>query len=115
MALTTADSGTATTGSPPTGDTALGSGAQTTAGVYVAMWNLTNMAKLDVIRLWVINKVLTGDTAEIVFEGVYANAMGDSPIIQSPPIVSMFSTRMYYSQTAGASFSMPWAFIRIAT
>lgn len=85
----------------------------TTAGIFVAMWNLENNVKLDITRLYVKCKVLTGDTAAIVFEGVYANDLGASPIIQSPPIVSMHSLTMSIEQTDGTGRNVPWALIQI--
>lgn len=113
MALGTVDSGTAAFGTIGL-DTPTTLETTTVAGIYVAQWNLTNLALGDVIRLYVTTKVLTGDTEEIVFEGVYANSMGASPIIQSPPAVSMFSLSMGAEQTDGTGRNVPWALIRIA-
>lgn len=110
MALGTVASGTQNT----TVDTEHSLANTTVAGIYVAQWNLTNLAKGDVIRVYVTAKVLTGDTEEIVFEGIYANDLLNSPIIQSPPFVSMFSCTMRLLQTAGSSRSIPWALIRVA-
>jgi len=111
MALTTVDSGSQTA----TLDTIHDLETTTTAGVYVAQWNLTNLAKGDIVRLFVKTKVLTGDTAEIVFEGVYANDLLSDAIIMSPAIVSMFSLTMSLEQTDGTGRSFPWALIQVAT
>jgi hypothetical protein len=94
-------------------DTPADLATSTTAGVFVAQWNLTNLAKGDVIRLYVKTKVLTGDTAEIIYEGTYANDLLSDCIIASPPIVSMFSVTMSIEQTDGTGRSIPWALIRI--
>ena len=110
MALGTVDSGTASL----TIDTPVDLESTTTAGIYVACYNLTNLALGDIIRLYVTTKVLTGDTEEIVFEGVYAHSMGNSPIIQSPPVVSMFSLSMMIEQTDGTGRDVPWSLVRIA-
>ncbi len=112
MALTTSASGTKTGGSL---DTIYDLATDTTAGVYVAMWNLELNVKSDITRLYVKTKVLTGDTAATVFEGVYANDLLTNCIIQSPPIVSMFSITMSMEQTDGTWRDVPWSLIRIAT
>lgn len=111
MALTTSSSGTQSC----TIDTVHSLVTDTTAGVYVAMWNLTNLVKSDIIRCFIETKVLTGDTAETVFEGVYANDLGANCIVQSPPVVSMFSLTVKVEQTDGTGRSVPWSLIRIAT
>lgn len=111
MALTTANSGSQAC----TVTTSHLLDTDTTAGIYVCMWNLTTSVKGDVFRCWATTKVLTGDTAEIIFEGGYANDLLDSPIIMSPPIVSMFEINMYINQTAGTSRTIPWSNIRVAT
>jgi hypothetical protein len=110
MALGTVSSGTQTC----TIDTEHDVASTTTAGIYVCQYNLTNLAKGDVIRCFVTAKVLTGDVEEIVFEGIYANDLGASPIIQSPPVVSMFSLSMMVEQTDGTGRNVPWALVRIA-
>ena len=111
MALGTVSSGTKTGGSL---DTVYSLATSTTAGIYVCQWNLELNVKLDITRLFVLCKVLTGDTAATVFEGVFANDLVASPIIQSPPIVSMFSIDMKMEQTDGTWRDVPWALIRIA-
>lgn len=87
----------------------------TTAGIYVCMWNLTNAVAGDVFECYVKTKVLTGDTAEEIYHAVYANNLGGIPIIASPPIVSMFSLTMLVKQAAGTSRNVPWSLIRIGT
>lgn len=110
MALGTVDSGTESLSL----DTPVDLESSTTAGIYVCQYNLTNLANGDIIRCYATVKVLTGDTEEIVFEGWYANSLGNSPIVQSPPIVSMFSLSMFLEQTDGTGRDVPWALIRIA-
>ncbi len=97
-----------------TGTHALDTAATTTVGIYVAMWNLTNMVNDDVIQLYIETKVLTGDTAERIYSAIYKHDLGNTPIIHSPPIPSMFSIRMYVQRVSGtASINVPWALIRI--
>jgi hypothetical protein len=110
MALGTVSSGTQSLSL----DTPVDLASTTTAGIYVCSYNLTNMAKGDVVRCYATVKVLTGDTEEIVFEGIYANDLVDSPIVQSPPILSMFSLSMMIEQTDGTGRSVPWALVRVA-
>ena len=95
-------------------DTPVDLASSTTPGIYCCQYNLTNLANGDVIRCYATAKVLTGDTEEIVFEGIYANSLGSAPIVQSPPIVSMFSLSMMVEQTDGTGRSVPWALVRIA-
>lgn len=85
----------------------------TTAGVFVAHFNLTNLANGDVVRLRVKTKVLTGDTAESIWDAVYANDQGAVPIVHTPPLVSMFSLAVTIEQTAGTGRNVPWALIQI--
>jgi len=110
MALGTVDSGSQALSL----DTPVDLVSTIVAGIYVLHYNLTTMVKSDVIRCYATAKVLTGDTEEIVFEGIYANDLVASPIIQSPPIVSMFSLSMMIEQTDGTGRTIPWALIRIA-
>jgi len=110
MALGTVGSGTHTC----VLDTPADLDTETVAGIYVAQWNLELNVKLDITRLYVKTKVLTGDTAAIVFEGVYANDLLNSPIIQSPPILSMHSITMSIEQTDGTGRNVPWALVRVA-
>ncbi len=93
---------------------ALDTAATTTAGTYVCMWNLTAMVNDDVIQVYIETKVLTGDTAERIYNAVYKHDPGNTPIVHSPPIVSMFSLRMYVYRISGtASINVPWALVRI--
>ncbi len=79
------------------------------------MWNLTAMVNDDVILCYVETKVLTGDTAERIYVAAYKHDPGNTPIMASPPIVSMFSLRMYVERVSGtASISVPWSLIRVA-
>jgi hypothetical protein len=109
MAVTTVESGTQSA----TGDHLLGSGT-TTAGVYVCKWNLTDMVDGDVIRCYVQTKTITGDTIEPVYSGSYANLNGGGdPIVQSPPVVSMFSVRCGVEEVGANTVSVPWELISI--
>lgn len=86
---------------------------ETVFGVYQAYWNLTNLAKGDVIRCVVTAKVLTGDTEETIFEAVYANDLLENCIVCSPPFVSEFSCSMKVEQTDGTGRNVPWAMFRL--
>ena len=85
----------------------------TTAGVFVAMLNLTTLAAGDVLRLRIKTKVLTGDTEEAIWDVVYANDQGAIPIVHTPPLVSMFSLTFTIQQTAGSVRTLPWALIQV--
>lgn len=107
---TTIESGTQAT----TGAHALGAAATTDPGVYIAMFNLTNMANGDVIRCSVETSVLATDTPERIYEGIYQHSQGNTPIIASPPVVSMHSIRMYVERVSGAaSIDVPWSLVQV--
>lgn len=86
---------------------------ETTFGIYQGYVNLTNLAKGDVIRVFVTSKVLTGDTEETLFEGVYANDMLSNCIVATPPWVSEFSSSLKIEQTDGTGRNVPWAVYRL--
>ena len=110
MALGTVESGTQSA----TADHALGSGS-TTAGVYTCNWNLTAMVDGNVIRCYVKTKTLTGDTAEVVYSGWYANTNGGGdPLVSSPPVVSMFSIQCGVEESGSNTVSVPWSLVRHA-
>lgn len=110
MALGTVESATQSA----TTDHALGTGS-TTAGVYVCNWNLTAMTDGCVVRCYVKAKTLTGDTAEPIYEGYYQNANGGgSPLVSSPPVVSMFSVQCGVEEIGANTISIPWSLVRIA-
>jgi hypothetical protein len=110
MALGTVESNTQSA----TGAHDLGSGS-TDDGVYVCNWNLTDMVDGDVIRCYVKTKVLTGDTAEVIYEGYYQHANGGgAPLVSSPPVVSMFSVQCGVEEIGANTVSVPWSLVRIA-
>lgn len=108
---TTIESGTQSA----TSDHALGSGT-TTAGIYVCQWNLTAMTDSCVIRCYVKSKTLTGDTAEEIFSGWYQHTNGGGdPVVESPPVVSMFSIQCGVEEVGSNTISVPWALVRVDT
>lgn len=110
MALGTVESGTQSA----TTDHALGSGT-TTPGVYSCQWNLTAMTLTCVIRCYVKTKTLTGDTAEVAYEGWYQHVDGGGgPIVTSPPVVSLFSVQCGVEEVGANTVSVPWSLIRHA-
>lgn len=83
-----------------------------TAGIFVFSVNLTNMALIDVLELRMKTKVLTGDTAEQIYIAHFTN-IPESVIVQSPPVVSMFSLEITLKQTAGTGRAFPWSLVQI--
>ena len=75
MAISEHASGTRTTGSPPEASfTALGTGADTTDGVFQFFLDISNLANGDTLEVQVLEKVLSSGTARLVFEAVFTNA-----------------------------------------
>lgn len=110
MALTTVGSGTQTA----TLTTEHSLATTTTAGVFVLSVNLTNLVNGETVRLRVKTKVLTGDTAECVWEYTYSNDQGNIPIVQTPPLLSMFSYEATLTQTGGTGRAFPWSVVQVA-
>lgn len=111
MAISTEASGTKTAGAL---DTIYDLATTTNQGIYIARWNLTNYIKLDIGRFFLKTKVLTGDTSEIIYEAIMANDLGASPILESPPVPSMFELIMSMEQTDGTWRDVPWSLIKIS-
>jgi hypothetical protein len=111
MAVSTVGSGTQTC--TPTTEHTLDT--ETAAGVYEFHVNLVNCVNGDSFRLRVYTKTLTGDTAETMWDVVYANDQGVDNMRHSPPYVSMFSTSVSITQLTGSSRNVPWALILVAT
>jgi hypothetical protein len=111
MALGTVSSGTQSA----TTDHLLDTGATTTPGVYTCNWNLTAMTDSCVVRCYVVTKTLTGDTAEVIYEGWYQHTNGGGePLVSSPPVVSMFSIRCGVEEVGANTISIPWSLVRHA-
>lgn len=111
MALGIVESGTQSA----TGTHALGSGS-TTNGVYTCSWNLTDMVDGDVIRCYVTKKTLTGDTAEVIYEGWYQHVNGGgAPMVTSPPVVNHgFIVQCHVDESGANTVSVPWSLDRVA-
>ncbi len=94
---------------------ALGSGSST-AGVYVCSWNLTDMTSGEVIRCYVTKKTLTGDTADVIYEGYYQHDNGGgAPMVSSPPVLNHgFIVQCNVEEIGVNTVSVPWSLDRIA-
>lgn len=106
---TTAASGTQTA----TINTEHSLSTQTTAATYVFMTNLTNMVNGDIVELRIKTKVLTGDTAEVIYHAMFTHDQGAEAIVASPPVVSMFSIEATLKQTAGTGRAFPWSLVTL--
>src|SRR3990167_3643988 len=82
------------------------------AGIYVFSVNTTNMVLGDIVELRMKTKVLTGDTAEQVYIAHFSN-IPECVIVQSPPVVSMFSLEVTLKQVAGTGRAFPWSLVQI--
>lgn len=114
MAISEHASGTRTTGSPPeAGFTALGTSADTTDGVFQFFLDVSNLANGDTIELQLLEKVLSGGTARLVFEVTMSNAQ-DEPVWASPALVLMHGWTLQLKQTAGSARDIYWSQRKIA-
>jgi hypothetical protein len=114
MAITEHASGTRTTGSPPEASfTALGTGADTTDGVFQFFLDVSNLANGDTLEVQVLEKVLSGGTARLVFEATFSNAQ-DEPVWASPALVLMHGWTLQIKQTAGTARDIYWSQRKIA-
>lgn len=117
MAITEHASGTRTAGTPPeAGFTALGTGGDTTDGVfqfYVDVSALANGATPDTLELQVLEKVLSAGTARLVFEAVFVG-LQDEPVWVSPALVLMHGWTIQLKQTAGTARTFDWSQRKIA-
>jgi hypothetical protein len=114
MAITEHASGTRTTGTPPEASfTALGTGADTTDGVFQFYLDVSNLANGDTLEVQVLEKVLSSGTARLVFEAVFTNAQ-DEPVWVSPALVLMHGWTLQIKQTAGTARDIYWSQRKIA-
>lgn len=114
MAISEHASGTRTAGTPPEGSfTALGTGGDTTDGVFQFFMDVSNLANGDTIELQVLEKVLSGGTARVVFEVTMANVQ-DEPVWVSPALVLMHGWTMQLKQTTGTARDFYWSQRKIA-
>lgn len=114
MAISEHASGTRTAGTPPEGSfTALGTGGDTTDGVFQFFIDTSNMARGDTIEIQVLEKVLSSGTARIVFEATLSNVQ-DEPVWVSPALVLMHGWTLQLKQTAGTARDYYWSQRKIA-
>lgn len=117
MAITEHASGTRTAGTPPeAGFTALGTGGDTTEGVYQFMVDVVNLsggATPDTIEIQVLEKVLSSGTARIVFEAMLVG-LQDEPVWVSPSLILMHGWTFQIRQTTGTARSFDWSIRKVA-
>ena len=117
MAISEHASGTRTAGTPPeAGFTALGTGGDTTDGVFQFMVDTSNLAggaTPDTIEIQVLEKVLSSGTARVVYEAMLVGAQ-DEPIWVSPTLILMHGWTVQLKQTTGTARSFDWSIRRVA-
>lgn len=90
------------------GETSLGS--STTAGLFEAVIDVTNLANGDVLEITIYDKVLSGSTKKVVFHAVYAHAQAEKIKISPPHMVT------HYFEAAltltGTTRTFDWEFRR---
>jgi hypothetical protein len=114
MAITEHANGTRTAGTVPEASfTALGTGADTTDGVFQFYIDCSNMVNGDTIEIQLLEKVLSGGTARIIFEATLSNVQ-DEPIWASPAMVLMHGWTLQMRQTTGTARTYDWSQRKIA-
>lgn len=86
--------------------------AQTSAGTFVLVVNLGNMANGDKVRLKIYTKVRTGDSEAVAFSAHFAHVQGQ-PNQYSIPVASPFSFKATLEQTDGTGRAFPWAIYEV--
>jgi hypothetical protein len=107
--------GTQTATAGGTEDTLL---TESTSGIFVLFTNIENLADGESVELRAYTKVLTGDTAHLVYEQSYSHKPGDAAavggpgkgpvIVKSPPIESPFQLIWSLRQINGTARSFKW-------
>jgi len=114
MAITEHASGTRTAGTPPEASfTALGTGGDTTDGVFQFFIDCNNLANGDTIEIQLLEKVLSSGTARIVFEATVSNVQ-DEPIWASPALTLLHGWTLQMRQTLGTARTYDWSQRKIA-
>lgn len=70
--------------------------------------DLSNMANDDVLELIVEDKVLTTDTAVVIFKAIYRDVQA-LVVAVSPPLISVHSSVFKLLQTGGTGRTYSWA------
>jgi hypothetical protein len=114
MAISEHATGTRTAGTPPEASfTALGTSPDTTDGVYQFFINAANLANGDVLEIQVLEKVVSGGSAGLVYEAVLANVQ-DEPVWASPTLILMHGWTLQVRQTLGTARSFEWSQRKVA-
>lgn len=82
----------------------------TTAGNRCLKVDLVNLAATEVVELRIYDKVLTGDTAAVVYASTYNGPHSGDPIVVSVPVPQVFTGgKMTLKQTTGTGRAFKWA------
>lgn len=112
MAVTQAFSGTETVTNTEwslTTDTS-GPDVDTTAGTYVCLLELNNLADGDQFTFRVYEKVLSGSTQRCLMSYTFTNAQGaDDAVWMSPPFPLLHGWDMTIIKVAGTDRSISWS------
>jgi hypothetical protein len=85
---------------------------QTSAGTYIFQVDATNMANGDQLEITVKKKVRTGDSEIVLFTRTYANIQAE-PLIETIPLLSLFSITMTFKQTVGTGRTFIWSVLSL--
>ena len=112
MAVADHATGTRTAGTPPEASfTALGTGGDTTAGVFCLMLDANAMTGTDTLEIQCLEKATTGSTARLVWEALLVGVQ-DEPIFVSPTLMLLHGWTFQVKQTAGTARAFPWSIVK---
>ena len=94
----------------------MGTAADTTDGIFqffIDVSNLAGGATPDTVEIQVLEKVLSGGTARLIFEAVLSGVQ-DEPIWVSPSMIFLHGWTLQIKQTAGTARTFDWSIRKIA-
>jgi hypothetical protein len=114
VAISEHASGTRTAGTPPEASfTALGTGGDTTDGVFQLFIDCNNLANGDTIEIQCLEKAISSGTARLVWEATISNVQ-DEPIFVSPTLILMHSWTFQIKQLLGTARAFDWSIRKVA-
>lgn len=108
MTVSVQASGTFSPGATSSSFTTLTAAPETTAGAFQILVDCNAMVAGDAFDVQLIEKVLSGGTARVVWRASISGAQAQ-PILASPTVMCAIGWDMQARQTAGTVRSFPWS------